>query len=197
MNDSAHFSDWQHRIAVADDEDAFLHLYRYFKQRLEKFAYSICHSREDAEDIVEDVFVRIWTKRRTLDQVHNLKLYLYVATRNFSLNYCRVRQRNAHLDIEDLKIEFLDISIDPQQQMVDAEQVRLLNETVQHLPNKCKIIFKLVKEDGLKQKEVAELLHLTPKTIENQLAIAIKRLALALGRKPRSVPKTSLKNPEA
>ena len=53
-------------------------------------------------------------------------------------------------------------------------------QAVQQLPDRCKMIFKLVKEDGLKQKEVAELLHLSPKTVENQLAIALKKLAEAV-----------------
>lgn len=182
MNEAAQFSQWQHRIAVSDDEDAFLHLYKYFKPRLEKFAYSICHSKEDAEEIVEDVFIRIWMKRKTLDQVQNLKLYLYVATRNFSLNYLRVNQRNAHLVIDDLKIDLQDIAPDPEQLLVNAALVAKINYVISELPNRCKVIFKLVKEDGFKQREVAELLHLSPKTVENQLAIAIKRLAQAIGR---------------
>ncbi|HSK13963.1 MAG TPA: sigma-70 family RNA polymerase sigma factor, partial [Phnomibacter sp.] len=123
-----------------------------------------------------------WTRRKALDQVQNLKLYLYVATRNFSLNYCRDRQKHAHLDLDQMKIDLKELSIDPETRILDMEQLRLMNDAVQQLPNRCKVIFKLVKEDGLKQKEVAELLHLAPKTIENQLAIAIKRLAQAIGR---------------
>lgn len=191
MNEAAQYAQWQHRIAVSDDEDAFLHLYRHFKPKLEKFAYSICHVKEDAEEIVEDVFVRVWVKRKTLDQVQNLKLYLYVATRNFSLNYLRVNQRNAHLVIDDLRVEIQDITADPEQLMSNAERITQINYAIGELPNRCKVIFKLVKEDGLKQREVAELLHLSPKTVENQLAIAIKRLAQAIGRKTTKQQKPS------
>jgi RNA polymerase sigma-70 factor (family 1) len=191
MNEAAQYAQWQHRIAVADDEEAFLLLYRHFKPRLEKFAFSIVHVKEDAEEIVEDVFVRLWIKRKTLDQVQNLKLYIYVATRNFSLNYLRINQRNAHLVIDDLKMELQDITADPEQLMSDAEQMARINYAVGELPNRCKVIFKLVKEDGLKQREVAELLHLSPKTVENQLAIAVKRLAQAIGRKTAHQQKPS------
>jgi len=191
MNEAAQYAQWQHRIAVSEDEGAFLHLYRYFKPRLEKFAFSICHSKEDAEEIVEDVFVRVWMKRKTLDHVQNLKLYLYVATRNFSLNYLRVNQRNAHLVIDDLSVELQDITPDPEQLMLNAALIAKINYVIGELPNRCKVIFKLVKEDGLKQREVAEILHLSPKTIENQLAIAIKRLAQAIGRKTTKQQKPS------
>jgi RNA polymerase sigma-70 factor (family 1) len=180
MNESVNIADWQHRIAVANDQEAFLRLYRFYKVKLEKFALSICHSKEDAEEIVEDVFVRLWTKSKTIDQIQNLKLYLYIATRNFSLNYCRTKQRNAHLQLDDLKIDVEDILQDPYQKMVSSEGIKAINEAVQALPPKCKIIFKLVKEDGLKQKEVAEILHISVKTVENQLAIAVRKLAMSL-----------------
>jgi RNA polymerase sigma-70 factor (ECF subfamily) len=182
MNESAHFSEWQHRISVADDQEAFLMLYRYFKHRLEKFAYSICHSREDSQDIVEDVFVRIWSRRKTLDQILNLKLYLYIATRNFSLNYLKANNRNAHIDIEALKTDIEDITPNPQQKVLDKELLARINNTVNSLPPRCKAIYKLVKEDGLRHKEVAELLQVSRKTVENQIAIAIKRIAVAIGR---------------
>ncbi|MCU0389420.1 MAG: RNA polymerase sigma-70 factor [Chitinophagaceae bacterium] len=185
MNESALFADWQHRIAVDDDAQAFLELYRYFRQRLVKFAYSICHVKEDAEDIVEDVFVRIWVRRKSLDQVLNLKLYLYVATRNFSLNNIKLKERTAHLDLDNLKIEISDIHSDPHQHMIDLELAEKIHNTINELPPKCKAIYKLIKEDGLRYKEVAEILHLSPKTVENQLAIAIKRIAVSIGKKEK------------
>jgi RNA polymerase sigma-70 factor (family 1) len=181
MNEPAHFSEWQHRISVADDQEAFLMLYRYFKKRLEKFAYSICHSKEDAEDIVEDVFVRIWSRRKTLDQILNLKLYLYIATRNFSLNYLKANNRNVHFDPDSLKMEVEDFAPDPQQRMVDKELVTRVNYAVSNLPSRCKAIYKLVKEDGLKHKEVAEILQVSPKTVENQIAIAVRKIAATIG----------------
>lgn len=201
MNDSAHFSEWQHRIAVADDQEAFLLLYKYFKKRLEKFAYSICHSKEDAEEIVEDVFVRIWIRRTTLDQILNLKVYLYIATRNFCLNFLKSKSRNSYLDPDNLKTELEDITPNPQQQLLNKEIVEVLNKSVAMLPPKCKAIYKLIKEDGLKHKEVAEILHLSPKTIENQLTIAIKKIVNSINQyelakeKPKPDMAKSTKNP--
>ena len=182
MMDKAQMSDFQHRIAVSDDQQAFLALHAHFQPLLQKFAYSICRNQQDAEEIVEDVFVRIWVKRKTLDQIHNLKLYLYLATRNFSLNYIRNRHGIQQFDIEAMQVELQDLEPDPQERMVHAEMKNQLREAVNELPLKCKIIFKLVKEDGLKQKEVAELLHLNLKTVENQLAIAIKKLIQTIGK---------------
>jgi RNA polymerase sigma-70 factor (ECF subfamily) len=182
MIDPAQFAVLQHRLAVFDDQQAFIKLFRHFQPALKKFAYSICQNREDAEEIVEDVFIRIWMKRRTLDQVQNLKLYLYLATRNFSLNYCRNKHNTTQLNIDEMKIEFQSLLPDPQQQLLSLEIQEQIGKAIEELPHKCKVIFKLVKEDGLKQKDVAELLHLSLKTVENQLAIAVKRIALAIGK---------------
>jgi RNA polymerase sigma-70 factor (ECF subfamily) len=68
----------------------------------------------------------------------------------------------------------------PQQQLISAELEQQLLAAVNELPSQCKIIYKLVKEDGLKQKEVAELLHLQPKTVENQIAIAVRKIGQTL-----------------
>jgi RNA polymerase sigma-70 factor (ECF subfamily) len=197
MIDPAQIAILQHRLAVYDDQQAFIKLFRHFQPALKKFAYSICQNREDSEEIVEDVFIRIWMKRRTLDQVHNLKLYLYLATRNFSLNYCRNKHISHELNIDEMKIEFQSLLPDPHQQLLTLEIQVQIAKAIEELPHRCKVIFKLVKEDGLKQKDVAELLHLSLKTVENQLAIAVKRIALAIGKtritkqgKPENTEKT-------
>ncbi len=194
--DNHEFSILQHRIAVSDDQQAFLLLHQYFQPRLYRFARAIVHNSEDAEEIVEDVFVRIWQKRKTLDHVQNLKLYLYTATRNFALNYLRPKAGSEQLNIDDLSIELQTTLPNPQQAAENSEIRRVVNKAVEELPQRCKVIFKLVKEDGLKQKEVAELLHINIKTVENQLAIAIKRLALAIETVTQVPGKPLVKNQE-
>ena len=64
----------------------------------------------------------------------------------------------------------------PEDLMITAELISQINKAINELPTKCRLIFKLVKEDGLKYKEVAELLHLSKKTVENQVGIALKKI---------------------
>jgi RNA polymerase sigma-70 factor (family 1) len=178
--ESLHISELQHRIAAFEDQLAYKDLFRRFQPLLKQFAYSICHSREGAEEIVSDVFIRVWAKRKTLDHIQNLRLYLYIATRNVSLNYSRAEQKFQTLQLDALKVDIEAVASDPQQMLVNTELKQRIQYLVNELPTQCKIIFKLVKEDGLKQKEVAELLHLQPKTVENQLAIAVKKIGNAI-----------------
>ena len=64
--------------------------------------------------------------------------------------------------------------------LISVEIIQRINKAINDLPPKCRLIFKLVKEDGLKYKEVAELLHLNLKTVENQLGIALKKIHQAV-----------------
>lgn len=180
MYEDLHISELQHRIAAFEDPLAFKELFNRFQPALKKFAFAISHSIQEAEEAVDDVFIRVWMKRKTLDQIHNLKLYLYIATRNFSINQLKSHRQFQPLQIEQLRTEIEAINADPQQLMMSRELESRLLEAVNSLPPQCKSIFKLVKEDGLKQKEVAELLHLQPKTVENQIAIALKKIARVL-----------------
>ena len=180
MYRSYHLSELQHRIAAFDDQLAYKELFMRFQPRLEKFIYSIIHSPEAAEEIASDVFIRIWEKRKTLDHIHNLRLYLYVAAKNLSINYMRKQDKFQNLQLNELKVEIESLELDPHQLMMTGEMLRRIQQAILDLPPKCKIIYKLVKEDGLRQKEVAELLHISPKTVENQLAVAIKKIGTSI-----------------
>ncbi len=151
-----------------------------FQPKLKKFVFSIVHSAEPAEEIASDVFIRIWEKRKTLDHIQNLRLYMYVAAKNLSINYLRREQRYQNLHLNDLKVEIESLDLDPHQLMMSAEVLRRIQEAVQQLPPKCKMVYKLVKEDGLRHKEVAELLHIAPKTVENQLAVAVRKIGQSI-----------------
>jgi RNA polymerase sigma-70 factor (family 1) len=180
MYSNYHLSELQHRIAAFDDTMAYKELFLRFQPRLKQFVFTIIHSQEASEEIVSDVFVRIWEKRKTLDHIHNLKLYLYVAAKNFSINYRRRENKMHTLELNELKVEIESLDLNPHQLMLSSEILQRIQQAVKQLPPKCKIVFKLVKEDGLRQKEVAELLHISPKTVENQLAVAVKKIGASI-----------------
>lgn len=168
--------DLQHRIVRMDDQQAYKELYTSLYGYLFNFARTIVPSRETAEEIVSDVFIRLWERRKELGKVENLKVYLYVATRNTAFNYRDKQKRTPTNSIDGLEAEFTSIYFDPEQLMITAEMLFLIQKAIDQLPPKCKMIFKLVKEDGLKYREVAEVLSLSIKTVENQLAIALEKI---------------------
>jgi RNA polymerase sigma-70 factor (ECF subfamily) len=159
-----------------DDQQAYKELYTSLYAYLFGFARTIVPSKETAEEIVSDVFIRLWERRKELEKVENLKVYLYVATRNIAFNYLDKQKRTPTNSIDDIEAEFTSIYFDPEQLLVTAEMLSLIQKAIDQLPPKCKMIFRLVKEDGLKYREVAEILNLSVKTIENQLAIALEKI---------------------
>ncbi len=168
--------DLQHKIGQLDDQQAYKELYTSLYAYLFGFARTIVPCRETAEEIVSDVFIRLWERRKELEKIENLKVYLYVATRNVAFNYLDKQKRTPTHSIDDVKAEFISIDFDPEQLLITADMLALIQKAIDQLPPKCKIIFKLVKDDGLKYREVAEVLGLSIKTVENQLAIALGKI---------------------
>jgi len=166
----------QSRIARFDDQKAYKELFTTLYSPLFLFAKSMVKSKESAEEIVSDVFIRIWEKRRDLEKIDNLRVYLYVSIRNTALNYLSHQKRNSTNSLDEFHAEFTSIYFDPEQLLITADMLALIRKSIDQLPPKCKIIFKLVKEDGLKYKEVAEILNLSVKTVENQVAIALQKI---------------------
>lgn len=163
------------RIA-ADDPLAYKELFLLYQPRLVNFSLSITHSKESAEEIVSDVFLKIWLNRTTLNGIKNLHLYLYVSTKNASINYVLQQKKRYSFSLDEVLVELKSIYFDPEQLMITAEMVKRIHQAIQQLPPKCRLIFKLVKEDELKYKEVAELLQLSIKTVEAQMTIALRKI---------------------
>ena len=176
---SPHIQELKQRIALYDDQSAYRELYVLFFKSLQQFAISFVRSPETAEEIVSDVFIKVWKKRAGLSRIHNLKLYLFISTKNCSLNYLRTRKKTL-LQPEQYFVQLQSIYFNPEKLMLTAEMMNRVQKAINDLPPRCQLIFKLIKEDGLKYREVAELLNLSIKTIENQMAIAIRKIGMAI-----------------
>lgn len=163
------------------NEAAFAKLYAIFKKRLVTFSYSLTHSWEIAEDVVADVFVRIWANRQQVASINNLAVYLYVSVKNQSLNRLSEKAKKlVSAPFDDLDVEVQALYNDPHVLMVTSEMMGQMNKAIETLPPRCKMIFKLVREDGLRYKEVADILNISVNTIDAQMAIAIKRICEAV-----------------
>ena len=134
------------------------------------------HFSVAAGEIVSDVFIRIWNKRQSLPGIENLHLYLYISTKNQAINYLTRQNREKTFSPDEVVVELRSIYYDPEQLLITAEMLRLLQHAISQLPPRCQLIFKLVKEDGLKYKEVAELIGVSIKTVENQMTIALRKI---------------------
>lgn len=164
------------------DERALSNLYGLYARRLLHFARLITRSHELSEEVVEDVFVKLWTQRQKIMNVENLAVYLYVAVKNTALNAISHKARQfIHASFDDLGVEIdLSSQADPHNLLVTSELLQRMQQVVNALPARCRMIFKLVREDGLRHREVAEVLNISINTVDTQMAIAIKKICEAL-----------------
>lgn len=155
---------------------AYKELYDTLFIRLHKFSYAFVKSKETAEEIVSDVFIKIWQMRGRLTEIRNLKEYLYIITKNFSLNYLTKNYKNAAVSLDEVDFEPMIEFRTPEDLYISADTLMQLRQAAGKLSPKCRMIFQLVKEDGMRYKEVASILNISVFTVRNQLAIACKKM---------------------
>lgn len=180
MHKLANIKELQRRIALYDDETAYRELFCHFYKPLLRFALTFTRSPEMSEEIVSDVFISIWQRRQQLEDIENLKVYLYISTKNASLKSLLKQQKQVAIALDDLHVELESQYNNPEQLMMTAEMVARVEQAISDLPPRCKLVFKLIKEDGLRYREVAEILGISVKTIDSQLAIALQKIGKAI-----------------
>lgn len=164
-----------------NDENALAELYKYYHRKLMLFAKSIVRNAELAEEAVEDVFIKLWRNRASVTQIKNLNVYLYSAVKNASLNILSQKAKQLIVAPFDfLEIELKNELDNPDELLITSEMMRRMHNAIDALPPKCKMIFRLIREDGLKYKEVAEILNISVNTIDVQMAIAVKKICTSL-----------------
>jgi RNA polymerase sigma-70 factor (ECF subfamily) len=169
----------QSQVAVGDTR-AFRQIFDALFSNLTKFSFSFVHSKEAATEIVDELFVQLWVKRADIMKINDLRVYLYTATKNASLNYISKKAKQIELEpYENLQVQMTDL-VSPEQIMISKEMLQKIKEAIDSLPPRCKLIFKFVREDGLSYSEVAEILGLSIKTIDSQMVIAVARIRAKL-----------------
>ena len=180
--------DLQMRIALSEDMTAYKELYLLMFDSLFHFSYSFVKSKQVAEELVSDVFIKLWQIRSQLNAVDNLKLYLFGITKNFSLSYLARASKNLSIQLDAMDLNETDIESviefkNPENLYISKETIKNVMKAIQGLPPQCQIIFSLVKVEGLRYKEVARLLDISVFTVRNQVAIATKKIEEALPQK--------------
>jgi RNA polymerase sigma-70 factor (ECF subfamily) len=175
------------------DQQAFRILFDCFSPGLMAFAAAMLKNREAATEVVDEVFVKLWRNRAQAGDIDNWKVYLYTAVKNTALNYlAKQAQRQVTASFDHLDIQLQD-NYSPEQQMITAELFSKIQSAVNELPPRCKMIFKLVREDGLKYKEVAAILNISVNTVDAQMVIAVKRISEKVKMHAEFLPGKALK----
>jgi len=155
------------------EEKALEIIYKIYFKPLCYFALDFTDDIDTAEEIVQNTIVNLWEKSKSVDANTNLKSYLFSSVRNSSINYLK------HKKVEQKYIEIKKLTLQEDSYSNDTYSDEIfdkLNENIEKLPEQCRIIFKMNRFDELKAKEIAEKLNLSVRTVENQIAKALKFL---------------------
>lgn len=158
------------------DEQAFRRVVRYFGDRGYQFALSLVRSPQDAEEVIADVFLKIWQLRDHLPDASQFPFYLYRAVKHTSINYLKKRSRKKEVEAAFYIDAQKTHDGSPEDMVISKENMNNIQLAINTLPARCRQIFLLVKEDGLSYQEVAELLDISPATVNVQMTIAIRKL---------------------
>lgn len=171
---------FQRQITENNDRQAYKTWHAGCFSPLFSFARSIVKSNETAEEIVSDLFIRLWEQRQRLGEIENLRVYLYVSIRNACLNYLSRKNREIITYFDNYEVDTPSIDSGPEELAITAEMKEKIEQAIDRLPPRCKMIFRLVREEGLRYREVSEIMGISINTIDAQMAIAVKRIAQAI-----------------
>jgi len=161
---------------VKRDELAYQQLFYQFYKDLVHYGYTIVQDQGSAEDIVADLFLKIWTMEERLLDVQHLPFYLYRAVRNKGISQQKSGARITYGDPDIEQVEFHT----PENILISKENINQIQYQVNNLPPRCRQVFTLIRDNGLSYQEVAELLEISIHTVNRHMQEALHKLHTSL-----------------
>ena len=161
------------------DSHAFHRIFNSFSGMVYSFSLRLTRSTHTAEEIVQEVFLKIWTQRETLAQVGNFPGYLFTVTRNLTLNVLK------HKVIEDRARSVLRNNPwqhnETQEAIIYHDYEELLNKAINHLPPQQRLVYSMCHQEGLRYEEVARKLKISRFTVKTHMQHALRSLKTQFG----------------
>jgi RNA polymerase sigma-70 factor (ECF subfamily) len=163
---------WQ-KVRLGDQE-AFAIIFKKYYQQLYRFAGRLTYDTPAAENIVQDLFVILWTQREKLTIKSALKAYLYTAVKNRALTYIK---RTPHAIFSEKMAQYEQgVVQSPEDKYLKKELYTTVHQAIARLPEKCRLVYMMKRYDNLRHSEIAETLNISANTVKTQLQRALKSL---------------------
>jgi RNA polymerase sigma-70 factor (ECF subfamily) len=158
------------------DENAFSRLFFAYKDKLYNFLFAITKSEEIAQDLLQDVFFKVWQNREQAARVDNFNAYIYRIARNGAIDGLRRFSKESSILGELAYLESGASTQDPFEQLKVQETLKRINDAVNKLPEQQRKVYLLHKEKGYRQDEIATEMNLSVSTVRNHLMQALTNL---------------------
>ncbi len=164
-----------------DDHDAFRIFYDLYYLKIYRYVSTFIKNKNMREETVSDVFFHFWQNRKNNPNIENLEGYLYRMARNTALSYLNNLDEGI-MELAELPYEKASSSDTPEDILIREEMSVAIKKAIDSLPERCRLIFLMSREKGLKYREIADLLSISEKTVNAQIVLAIKKLTTQLGK---------------
>lgn len=157
----------------------FLEIYRAFYGKVFTFVLSLVRSKANAQDITQNIFMKLWKNRKNLEHIKSMDDYLFILSKNACMDYFRKASRKKEIST-DVFDEFLISRIvsSPEKRIDAISDIEELRHVIDSLPSKRRDIFIMSRFDGLSNDEIASILGVSKKTVENQISLATKKIKI-------------------
>lgn len=162
-------------LVAKGDQKAFRVLFDNYWDNVYSVALALTKSTVLSEEIVQDVFIKIWSKREQLLSVEKFDSFLFIIARNHIYNQLRKKTLEQPF-VEHLEQYFLECSALPEQQMLLKETQQLINKAVEQLPNQQRSVFELSRNNGLNYSQIAEKLGISKFTVKTHMTKALQAI---------------------
>lgn len=170
-----------------DNQQMLKYLFDQYYENLVFYSMSYVYRQEIAEEIIQELFIRIWENRKTTSITKSIKAYLFISAKNSSINYLRSKYaRIPFVELTDIREKSTRFT--GEDDITEGELKILIQKTIDTLPTKCRMIFNLSRNSDLSHQEIADKLGISKKTVYVQIRIAVLRIKKVLAEKWDQIP---------
>lgn len=163
------------KLVAEGNKNAFTEIYNNYRHKVYSIAYELTDATAVAEEIVQDVFLKVWVKRSSLHEVTHFRAYLFTITRNYVFTALKRIARKESIEVNAIQGTPY-YTHDTEDRVLNNEYTRILQAAIDRLPEQQKQVYNLIKKEGLKREEAAAALHLSPETVKSHLAQAMRSI---------------------
>ena len=158
----------------------FLEIYRAFYGKVFTFVLSLVKSKANAQDITQNIFMKLWKNRKKLEYIKSMDDYLFILSKNACMDYFRKASRKKEISTDVFDEFLLSRIVSSPEKRIDAlSDIEELGHVIDSLPSKRRDIFIMSRFDGLSNDEIASILGVSKKTVENQISLATKKIKIS------------------
>jgi RNA polymerase sigma-70 factor (family 1) len=167
---------------IADgNPGAFNKFYNIYFHKVYRFSTYFIKPHEICEEIVSDVFLTIWNNRMEIANIKNIEAFLFTVTKHKAYNYLdQVTRKPVFTDKIPFEFTKENCNDTPEDIILTKELQNTIKASIDELPKQCKLIFIMSREEGLRHQDIAQILHISEKTVDSQIITALKKLHLTI-----------------